>query len=244
MLSSGRLAQRLAWVTGAGSGIGEQTAIALASQGARVVLTGRRIGELERVADKIRANAGEAWIIPGDLAEGPTVRRIVGEITALGRLDIVVNNVGVNIPERSWRELRPDTVEFMIHTNLTIGFQVAAAALDVMRDRGGLGLLIHMASWAGRYVAERSGAAYTASKHGLVAMSRSINLEENGTGIRSSVICPADVATQFLSQRPIPPTDAEMQGFLQPSDLADLIVYIATLPKHVRIDEVVLTSAG
>jgi NADP-dependent 3-hydroxy acid dehydrogenase YdfG len=109
-----------------------------------------------------------------------------------------------------------------------------------MRRQGG-GVLIHTASWAGRYPSPVSGAAYSAAKHGMIAMSHLLNAEECIHGIRSTALCPAEVATPILDKRPVPIPAAERARMLQPSDLADLIVHIATLPPHVCINEVVIS---
>src|SRR5438552_878572 len=100
---------------------------------------------------------------------------------------------------------------------------------------------LRTASWAGRFISPLSGPAYTAAKHGVVAMSHSINGEECVNGIRSSVVCPAEVATPILDKRPVPVSAEERARMLQPEDLGDLICYIATLPKHVCLNEVLIS---
>jgi NADP-dependent 3-hydroxy acid dehydrogenase YdfG len=103
------------------------------------------------------------------------------------------------------------------------------------------GILIHTASWAGRFVSQVSGPAYTAAKHGVVAMSHSINMEECANGIRSSVICPAEVATPILDGRPVPVSAEDRSRMLQPEDLGALILFIAFQPKHVCLNEVLIS---
>jgi NADP-dependent 3-hydroxy acid dehydrogenase YdfG len=94
---------------------------------------------------------------------------------------------------------------------------------------------------AGRFVGLLSGPAYTAAKHGLVAMSHSINMQECVHGIRSCVVLPGEVATPILDQRPMPVSEEDRAQMLQPEDVADLICYIAALPPHVVINEVMIT---
>jgi NADP-dependent 3-hydroxy acid dehydrogenase YdfG len=156
------------------------------------------------------------------------------------RLDVLVNNAGVNIRERSWGQLNASAIDQVLHGNLSSAFYVAAAALPLMRSRGD-GVMIHTASWAGRFVSPLSGPAYTAAKHAVMAMSQSINMEEFANGIRSSVICPAEVATPILDQRPQPISAEDRARMLQPDDLGDLILFIATRPKHVCMNEVLIS---
>ena len=236
------LSGKVAWVTGAGSGIGEAAAVALAQEGATVVLTGRRKDPLEAVAARINASGGgKAVVEAGDLTKAAAVGRIAGAIrSGLGRLDIVVNNAGVNIPDRTWAKLSPEGIDTMIAGNLTSAFYVVQAALPIMRARKD-GVLIHTASWAGRHIGPVSGPAYTAAKHGMVAMSHTINLEECANGIRSCVVCPGEVATPILLNRPVPETPATMARMIQPQDMGALIVFIARQPPHVCINEVLIS---
>ena len=236
------LTGKVAWVTGAGTGIGEAGAAALAEAGMTVVLSGRRAGPLEAVAQRLNATtAGKARVQAADLSQKGEVKKIADVIKAeLGRLDVVVNNAGSNIPERAWHNLTADGIDTLIQGNLTSAFYVVAAALPIMRAQGD-GLFIHTASWAGRFIGPVSGPGYTAAKHGMVAMSHTINLEECMHGIRSCVVCPGEVATPILKNRPIPETAETMARMLQPSDMGQLIAFIAKQPGHVCINEVLIS---
>lgn len=230
---------KVAWITGAGSGIGEATALALAQAGASLVLTGRRREPLQSVAERVRGLGRTAHIKPGDLTAPATAQDICAFIKAeLQRLDILVNNAGVTILERSWKQLRPEGVDQMLRGNLASAFYCVQAALPMMRAQCD-GVIINTASWAGRWV--RPNPAYTAAKHGVVAMSHSINMEECVNGIRSCALCPAEVATPILDMRPYPASKEDRAQMVQPEDCADLIRYIATLPKHLCINEVVIS---
>ena len=235
------LAGRVAWVTGAGSGIGEAASLALAKAGASIVLTGRRPEPLEAVVARILEAGGTALSMPGDLTESATAARIVGEIERrFGRLDLLVNNAGLNIAKRAWADLTPEGIDTLLHGNLSAAFYCSAAALHPMR-RAKDGVLIHTASWAGKYISPLSGPAYTAAKHAVVAMSQSINVEEFRNGIRSTAILPAEVATPILDKRPVPPTPEVRATMLQANDLADLILFIATRPASVCLNEVTIS---
>ena len=233
---------KVAWVTGAGSGIGEAGAIALAHEGATVILTGRRKEPLEAVAARINAERpGKALARPADMTKAAAVQKLAETIrTEQGRLDILVNNAGVNIPKRAWQQLEADGIDTVIQGNLTSAFYVAHAALPIMRAQKG-GVMIHTASWAGRHIGPVSGPAYTAAKHGMVAMSHTLNLEEGMNGIRSCVICPGEVATPILLNRPVPETPETMARMIQPEDMGALIAFIAQQPAHVCINEVLIT---
>ncbi len=236
-----RLAGKVAWVTGAGSGIGEAAALTLAEEGAAVVLTGRRAEPLEAVAARIRGNRGTAHAQPGDLMQAAQVKRIGGFIRdTLGRLDILVNNAGLNVLDRSWAKLTPEDAALLINGNLTSAYFCVTVALPLMRE-GKDGVLIHTSSMSGRTPSPMSGTAYSAAKHGVVSMSHSINMEECQNGIRSCVILPGEVATPILDKRPNPVGPEERARMLQPEDVAEAIRYVATLPPRVCVNEIQIT---
>jgi NADP-dependent 3-hydroxy acid dehydrogenase YdfG len=235
------LSGQVAWVTGAGSGIGEAVAEKLAELGATVVLTGRRREPLDAVAARIVEAGGSAWVRTGDLSRAASAERIVAAIDRkFGRLDIVVNNAGMNVLERSWQQLSAASVDAVVGANLSSAFYCSIAALPMMRRAGG-GLLIHTSSWAGRFVSRLAGPTYIAAKHAVVAMSHSLNMEEFVNGIRSTVICPAEVATPILDRRPVPVSAEDRARMLQPRDLAALVAHVATAPAHVCVNEVLIS---
>jgi NADP-dependent 3-hydroxy acid dehydrogenase YdfG len=231
------LAGKIAWVTGAGTGIGEAAALALAEAGAIVVLTGRRPGPLDDVARRIN-QTGVAHVQPADLTHADQVRKVGDYIRAtFGRLDILVNNAGVNIVERHWSDLTPERIDTLLEGNLTGALYCVTVALPFMRAQQD-GLLIHTASMAGRFIGGVSGPIYTVAKHGIVAMSHSLNMQECVNGIRSTVFLPGEVATPILDKRPNPVGPEVRARMVQPADCGDLIRYIAGLPKHVVMNEV------
>ncbi len=235
---------KVAWITGAGSGIGEAAARALTGAGAAVVLTGRRREPLEAVAARLVATGATVVAEPGDLTDAGTAARIVAAITArFGRLDILVNNAGVNIRERRWDALTPQAVDTVVSGNLLTAYYCALAALKPMRAQRD-GVLIHTASWAGKYINPVSGSSYTAAKHAVVAMSQSLNMEEFANGIRSTALLPAEVATPILDQRPVPPSPEERARMLQPDDLGELILFVATRPAAVCLNEIVISPTA
>lgn len=235
------LAGKTAWVTGAGSGIGEATAIALAASGCRVALSGRRADALEGVAQRIRDAGGEAHVAPMDHGVPEQVDAARDAVLkALGRLDVLVSNAGTNIVERHWNQLDAAKIKYMLDANLTGNFYVACAALPQMRAQGG-GLMIHTASWAGRHVSYVSGPAYTAAKHGVVAMSATINMQEGRHNIRSTCICPGEVATPILLNRPKKLSPEELARLITAEDVAEAILYVATQPPRVCVNEILIS---
>jgi len=237
----GQLDGKIVWVTGAGRGIGEAAALALAREGADIVLTGRRPAPLEQVAGQIRELGGTAHVQPGDLTQPAAVRRIGAFINnEIGRLDILLNNAGININDRHWDKLTPENAQLMINGNLAAAAQCVTVALPIMRALQD-GLIIHTASMAGRFIGGFPGPLYTAAKHGIVAMSHSINMQECKNGIRSCVFLPGEVATAILDQRPNPVSAEERARMVQPEDCAGLILYVALLPKRLVMNEVMLS---
>ncbi len=232
------LAGKVAWVTGGGSGIGQAASMALAGEGATVVLTGRRLEGLQETAWRI----GPAAVVkPGDVTDGARIDAIAKEIGAeLRRLDIVVNNAGMNIVQRSWSELTPGSIDQVLGTNLNGAFYTVAAALPLMRAGGG-GVFIHVGSRAGRFWDGQSGAGYTTAKAAIAAMSHCINREEFGNGIRSTVLHPGETATDILHARGVAMPADELARLLRPEDCADIIRYIACLPPHICMNEVLMT---
>jgi NADP-dependent 3-hydroxy acid dehydrogenase YdfG len=237
----GSLSGKVAWVTGAGSGIGEAGAIALAGAGATVVLTGRRKDALESVAGRIKSAGATVRVEAGDVTDSARVGAIVETIRQeFGRLDIAVNNAGNNLRERHWVDLNPERIKTILDANLTSAFYVASAVLPIMRAQKD-GVIIHTASWAGRFVSLLTGPGYTAAKHGLVAASHSLNMEECVNGIRSTVICPGEVATPILERRPTPVTEAEKAAMVQADDVGELILFVATRPRHICLNEILIS---
>src|SRR5215212_1186854 len=232
---------KIAWVTGAGSGIGESVALKLAEAGAVTVLTGRRKAPLAEVAERIRTAGGTAHVRPADLGKAEQVRGVAEWIgKELGRLDVLVSNAGGNITDRAWSRLSPAGIDELIANNFASAFYCAQAVLPIMRAQGG-GLMIHTASMAGRNIGPMSGPGYVAAKHGVVAMSHSINIEECANGIRSCALLPGEVNTPILEKRPNPLSQEDLARMLQPEDVGDMIRHIASLPPHVCVNEIWIT---
>lgn len=233
-----RLAGKSAWVTGAGSGIGRAIAIAFAKEGAKVALTGRRTAPLEETAKMI---GDGAIIVPADLTDDKQVAAALAKVeSTIGGPDILVNNAGVNLPKRYLHQLTPEAIHTLVDGNLTAPFLTSVAVLPGMRQRGG-GMLIQIASMAGKGISFLSGPGYIAAKHGFVALSQAINQENGIHNIRSCCICPGEVATDILKNRPEPVPAEDIERLLQPEDIAAMAVFVATMPPRANITEMLVT---
>ena len=234
---------KVVWVTGAGGGVGQATARMFAAGGANLVLNDRNEDRIAPFAREITTQDNKVIISAGDLRDPATAERTAQIVDAqLGRLDILVNCAGFNVANRRWGDVTPQAVDSVIETNLSAAFYCVTAAMPMMR-RQGAGLLIHIASTDGIRMGTTGGPAYSASKHGLVAMSHSVNLEEAVNGLRSCVICPGGIDTPFLEHRANPPSAERRAILLRPSDVAEAIRYVASTPTSVRIDQITITPA-
>jgi NADP-dependent 3-hydroxy acid dehydrogenase YdfG len=232
---------KIAWVTGGGTGIGRSGAEELAAGGAFVVISGRRLEQLEEVKSAIVAKGGEAETAPLDVTDKAQVAKVgAGIISRHGRIDILVNSAGMNVPNRYWKNLTPDSFESVITANLQGTLNTITAVLPRMREQKD-GLVINISSWAGRFDPLFTGPAYNASKHGVVALTLSLNMEECVNGIRACVICPGEVATPILKKRPVPPSAEEMARMLQGEDLGRTIRFVAEMPPRVCLNEIVIS---
>jgi len=232
---------QVAWITGAGSGIGRAGALELAAAGARVALSGRRAEQLEQVAAEIAASGGKAEMFALDVADRSAVAAAAAEILdRCGPVDILVNSAGINVPNRFWKTLTPESFDQVVAVNLNGALYCTHAVLPAMRARRS-GLVINISSWAGRFESYLTGPAYNASKHAMVAMTLSLTDEECVNGIRGCVICPGEVATPILRHRPKPPSPEEVARMLQPEDLGRTIRFVAEMPAHVCVNEIVIS---
>ncbi|MFN8512825.1 MAG: SDR family oxidoreductase [Chloroflexia bacterium] len=236
-MPEGKLAGKVAIVTGASTGIGRAAVIGLAAAGAKVCAIARSADALDTLVAEVAAQGGEAVAHPGDIADPAVIQSCVEQaVGKWGRLDILVANAGVNTKQRNLRDMSREQWDYVVGVNLSGVFHCAQAALEPMRKQGE-GTIIITASMAGKRAGVMSGVAYGATKSAAVSLAHSINAEEKINGIRATAICPGEVATPILDLRPNPPAQADRANMLQPEDLADTIVFLAGLPQRVTIDE-------
>ncbi|MBT1610993.1 SDR family NAD(P)-dependent oxidoreductase [Curtobacterium flaccumfaciens pv. poinsettiae] len=231
------------WVTGGGSGMGAAGAEAAARDGWTVVLSGRRADRLEQVAGAIRATGGTADVLPLDANDPAAVaaaRDVVLE--RHGRLDGLLLAAGLNAPRRRWDDQSLTDFRAIVDTNLTAAVTVVDAALPALRSSGGV--VVVVSSYAGWSFQSGAGVAYSASKTALGSVVRSLNQQEAEHGVRATHLCPGDVATDFLDQRPEVPDAAARQRMLQPEDVGRTVAFVLGAPAHVRVDELVLSPVS
>jgi NADP-dependent 3-hydroxy acid dehydrogenase YdfG len=234
--------KRVAWLTGGGSGIGLAGAQALAAHGWTVVISGRRHDVLadaaKRIADK---TSGKVDVLPVDVARPDDVKAAAASIMGkYGQIDLLVNNAGLNVPKRSWKELEIDGWNRIVDVNLNGVLYATHAVLPAMRERRS-GSVINVASWAGRIVSQITGPAYTATKHALLALTHSFNMDECRNGLRACCLSPGEVATPIMKQRPVPPSEEVMSKMLQPEDVGRTIAFVADMPPHVCVNEILIS---
>lgn len=234
---------KVALVTGGGSGVGVAIAQQLAQAGAQVVVVGRRAEQLQATCDSITSGAPARPIV-ADVAERAQVTALVEQIVSeFGRLDLLINNAGVNTPERRLEQLSDENWDYLMTVNATGAFNMIQAVLPRMRAQGD-GLIINISSISGLRASTLAGAAYSASKHALNALSKVVGQEEEQHGIRSTIISPGDINTPLLDKRPVPVSAEQRAKILQPDDIAAAVLFVATLPAHVSVPELVIKPIG
>ena len=231
---------KVAWITGAGTGIGRAGAEAPAA-GMKVVLSGRRREKLEEVAEMIAKGPGEAVVEPLDVADRAAVDDVAARLTKTsGRIDVLVNSAGLNVRDRHWDKLTPEGFDHVVAINLNGAFYCCHAVIPTMRSQGD-GLIVNVSSWAGVRHGFITGPAYGASKFGLGALTENINIEEGMNGIRATAVCPGEVATEILDKRPIPVSDGDKAQMVQAEETGEIILFLARLPVRTCINELVVS---
>ncbi len=243
---AGKLTGKVALVTGASSGIGEATALALAAEGARVAIAARRVDRLEELAKRIQQQGGETLVMEIDVTDESNAREMVERTRKQwGRLDILVNNAGVML-------LGPITGanvedwQRMVNLNLLGLMYATHEALPIMQKQGS-GHIVNISSVAGRTARAGSG-GYNATKWGVNAFSESLRQElaQRKEHIRVTLIEPGMVATELIGHithedtRRALEESAQSMRRLQSEDIAAAILYAVTQPEHVNVNEILI----
>jgi len=234
-----RLINKIALVTGGGSGIGLAVARVFLNEGAHVAISGRNETKLRQAAESFH-DADRLFIQPADVANAEQVQKLVDQVqNRFGPIDILVNNAGLNVRQRAIRELSIESWRLLMQANLDGAFYCIRAALPRMLQRRD-GVIINISSVAGKRASPLGGAAYAASKFGMSALGLCLAAEEKDSGIRVCNIYPGEVDTPILQHRPQPLTQEQKQKILQPEDIAGAVLFVATLPPHVSVPELVI----
>jgi len=246
---AGPLHGTVALVTGASSGIGEATALALAGHGAAVALAARRVDRLEALAGRISEGGGRALAIEADVSDrGQAESAVARTVSDLGRLDILINNAGlmllgpaVDADIAEWRQMLDVNVDGVLYCAHAALPHLLAAAQDSPRE---VADMVNVSSVAGRYP-RRGSAVYNLTKFGVGAFSESLRQEVAGRRVRVSLVEPGATATELRSRNRPEIQEAQAQRFagmttMAAEDIAETILFIVTRPWHVAINEVLI----
>ncbi len=230
---------QIAIVTGAGTGVGRATAIALAKRGWRVAILGRT----QTTLDETRAlcAAGERVVAHvADVGRNDQVERAVAAVSAQwGHVDVLVCAAGTNTPQRSIAAVSLEKYHELVDANLHGSFYAARAVLPGMRNRR-RGLIVTVVSIAGKKASALSGVGYVVSKFGQGGLTQAINAEENANGIRACAVYPGDIDTPILLKRPNMPPPEARANMLTADDVAACVMLAVDLPERAVIDEIVV----
>lgn len=233
------LTGKVAVVTGGGTGIGAAVAIALAEEGAKVVISGRREDKLKDAAAKF---AGEPAIKykAADVGDRESANALFSWVKEnLGPVDILVSSAGINVPKRSMADCSPEDWDKVLKVNATGAYNAMYAVLPDMREKGD-GVIVNISSVAGIRASVLGGVAYSASKFAMAALGLTVAEEERKNGIRITNIYPGEVETPILDARPVPVSAEHRAKILQPEDVAQAVLMVVKLPPRASVPELTI----
>ena len=228
-----------ALVTGGGTGVGRSVALALAREGCKVSICGRREDKLRETAGLWEGDPSILWRA-ADVADRASVGALFGWADAeLGPVHLLVNSAGMNIRNRTMADIDPADWDRVLQANATGAFNCIHAVLPQMRERKD-GVIINISSVAGKRAGPLGGVAYNASKFAMSALGISVSAEYGKNGIRVSNIYPGEINTPILDERPVKVSDEHKAQILQPEDVTAAVLMIAKLPARASIPELVI----
>ncbi len=231
---------KTAVVTGAGSGVGQALALALAKEGWNVGLVGRREETLRETATKDATLSGKFLVCPCDIGKVDSVQAMARQVVEkFGDVEVLINAAGTNVPKRSLEVLSNEDYHLMLDTNLNGAFYCVQAFLPSMRQRKS-GTIINIVSDAGRQASPKAGPGYVMSKFGMVGLTQAINAEERGNGVRACAILPGDIDTPLLEKRPNPPSAEARKNMLRAEDVAECALLAIHLPPRAIVEELII----
>lgn len=227
---------RVAVVTGAASGLGEATALALARAGAAVAVVDLNAGRAEVVAAGVREAGSSAMALVADVSDAGQVRSTVESVLrSYGRIDYLINNAGTDhvLPIT---EMTVEQWDRVIGVNLRGAFLFAKAVFPIMQAQGG-GHIVNVASTAAKR-AWANASAYHASKWGLMGFTHALGVEGRPHRIRATALVPGGMRTHFFDRLDPPPDPSNLQD---PANVARVILFVLTQPEESSIQEVIVT---
>jgi len=231
-----KLDGKVALITGASAGIGRASALALAEQGANLVITARRAGRLQEIKSKVEKAGGRVVCIVGDASREDMAKKCVGAaVKTFGKLDILINNVGVG----NYKELIDTSAkeyDEMVDTNVRSTFLFTRHTVPIMIKQGS-GTILMISSMAGLY-GFPGEAVYSATKFAQVGFAQSLDKELRPKGIRVGVICPGGVKTEFALGKGRTRESVASSGMLDPEDVAGAVLLACTQSSNSRIIEI------
>jgi serine 3-dehydrogenase len=230
------LKNQTALVVGASSGIGRAIAVHLARDGATVMASARRRDRLEELQQELSEENIDIGIAVADAADPLAMEELAARtVEQFEKIDILIYASGTNTLDRWLPRLTTKTWDEVIGVNLNGAYYATRAVLPAMRERKS-GHLIYIASISG-LVPDISGAAYQASKRGMIGLSHAIRVEEKENGIRTCVVCPGLVDTEILEKRPVKPPPETLAKAMQSDDIAEAVLFVAKLPPRASVPE-------
>ena len=205
------------------------------------MISGRRKEELDRVVASITKKGGKAEAIALDVSSKADVNKAADQILAKhGRIDLLVNSAGLNVPKRSWADMDLDGWDKVVEINLNGVLYCMRAVLPAMRKQKD-GCIINVASWAGRHVSKMTGPAYTTTKHAVLALTHSFNMDECVNWLARLL----PVARRGRNPDPEIASGAAERSrngkMLQPEDCGRTIAFVASMPPRVCINEILIS---
>jgi NADP-dependent 3-hydroxy acid dehydrogenase YdfG len=233
------LKDQVVLVVGASSGIGRETAVLFAREGAKVMASARRQDRLLELQETLGKENLAIEIHAADAAKPEEMEALARHTyERFGKIDILVYSSGTNTPDRALTRLNVEIWDTLVTVNLNGAYYITRAVLPAMRERGS-GQLIYVSSISG-HTPDVSGAAYQASKRGLIGLAHAVRVEEKEHGIRTCAVCPGLVDTEILKFRPVKPPADMLAKALQPEDVAEAVLSVATLPARAAVTELTI----